>query len=255
VKVKSLRLFPQPTPRQCPAMAQTTIPYDFPPSVDQILERIPPLVNLLASQAFSPRRHYVGSDPYPAIVYLLFSIFPPTRGFILAPQLGTLHLVTSPPGSNDADQTQTGPEEPNVVAPSFPSAEQTGFFSRNSCSYHYAGEMKGFLDIVVSKIYPDGRGDYTSKILTIVVVERDDPTNPQSASRMARHLEFTGPQSHDERLRSYLVLGDGCITLELPAPTQGGRTDVDEFPVLVGPADSNSLVKELCGLAIQYWNQ
>jgi len=130
-------------------MAQTTIPYDFPPSVDQILERIPPLVNLLASQAFSPRRHYVGSDPYPAIVYLLFSIFPPARGFILAPQLGTLHLVTSPPDSNDADRTQTGPEEPNVVAPSFPSAgaaplgrgtgEQTGFFSRNSCSYYYAG--------------------------------------------------------------------------------------------------------------------
>ena len=113
---------------------------------------------------------------------------------------------------------------------------------------------QGFLDIAISKIYPDGHGDYTSKTMAIIVVERDDPTHPQSASRMARYLELEGPQLHYERLRSYIVLGDRCIALDLPAPTQGGR-DADEFPVLVGSTDSKTLVKELCGLAIRHWNQ
>lgn len=83
-------------------------------------------------------------------------------------------------------------------------------------------------------------------------MERDDPTHPQSVLQIARYLELEGPQSHDERLQSYIVLGDRCIALDLPAPTQGGR---NVFPVLVGSTDSKTLLKELCGLAIRHWNQ
>jgi len=87
-------------------MSQTsTIPYDFPPSIDQILERIPPLVNLLASEAFSPGLHdvYGGNDPYPAMLHLLLSIFPPARGFVPAPQGPFLRPVTNLSGSEGAN--------------------------------------------------------------------------------------------------------------------------------------------------------
>ena len=149
-------------------MSQTSIPYEHPASANQILGWIPPLVNLIASEAFSPGTRY-GGGPSPATLHLLLSVFPIARGFILAPQ-GVLRPVVNPSGNDDEVQTQTGPEEANIAVLSFSSSgaapppgreagEQTVLLAQNSRSYYYTGRAEvreGFLDIVVTKIYPDG---------------------------------------------------------------------------------------------------
>ena len=68
-------------------MVQTLIPFEQPPSVDQLHERIPPVTKHAVLNVFSGERSvHHENEIYPGIMSLLISIFPLSRGFVLGPQ-------------------------------------------------------------------------------------------------------------------------------------------------------------------------
>jgi len=114
------------------------------------------------------------------------------------------------------------------------------------CPGHEAG--KGYPDFMISKIYPDNHGGYTRKILSPIEAKRDNSTSNDAIMQLASYIKLAGDQSHDERLRSYLVLGHKFVALEYTESPSYTRAPPDEHPVLYAPG-SNSLVEELCRLA------
>ena len=52
---------------------------------------------------------------------------------------------------------------------------------------------------MISKIYPDGNGGYTRKILSLIEVKRDGSTSEDAIMQLVRYIELAGDQSHDER--------------------------------------------------------
>jgi len=85
-------------------MSQRQIPYEDPPSIAQILERIPLPTQLISSKAFSgPRElwHYE-NELYLSIQYLAMLILSNERGSVVAPQ-GLLRPVITLANNNNPD--------------------------------------------------------------------------------------------------------------------------------------------------------
>ena len=122
-------------------------------------------------------------------------------------------------------------------------------------SYHAAEEEVGkeFPDFIVSKIYPNADGTYSRKILTIIEVKRNDEHLGDGISQALRYIESARGQSCHTGLRSYLVVNDKYLAIDLGG---SGGTDHSEqqHPVFVDPPHPDSLTSVLCGLASEYWN-
>jgi len=72
----------------------------------------------------------------------------------------------------------------------------------------------------------------------IIEVKYDNPTFDNAIMQLMGYVNLAGNQSHDERLRSYLVLGHKYVALE--HPDAGDETA--------------SLGYRLCELAVRHWN-
>ena len=124
-------------------MIQRQIPHEEPPSIAQILERVPLPTQLLSSKAFSgPRElwHYE-NELCLSIQYLAMLILSNERGFVVAPQ-GLLRPVIAltnngpPDDDNDNGGTQTDPDDDNNNNNSIQT--QTGSEEMNMDAYSFS---------------------------------------------------------------------------------------------------------------------
>ena len=110
------------------------------------------------------------------------------------------------------------------------------------CPGHEAGG--GYPDFLISKIYTDGNGGYTRKILSLIEVKRDGSTSEDATMQLVRYIELAGDQSRDERrVHSYLVLGHKFVAFGHTESLSYAIAPPDEHPILYAPG-SNSLVED-----------